>query len=218
MLPSTSSIRAIGGIVALVAWRSTTTLGSATGISRRPSAPRSNATLVGSRATGTPVPLSDWDFVVRADDLHAVATDLPTLAADLEPLAAQWDRLGPPEYSCYMLMLPGPAKVDLIVHVPHELEPRWEVTGATLDGIDRHFWDWTLWLASKRQRGETALVAEQLELMSEHLLRPLGVAEVPGSIEEAVAAYRGARDRREAQFGVAVSRRLEREVLRVLPA
>jgi hypothetical protein len=164
------------------------------------------------------VPLSDWDFVVHTDDVDAVARDLPSLVAELEPLAAQWDRLGPPEYSCYMLMLPGPAKVDLVVHVPHALEPPWEVTAETVDGIDRHFWDWTLWIASKRQRGETALVGEQLELMSEHLLRPLGVAEVPASIEEAIAGYRAARDRREAELGVTVSRRLEREVLRVVPA
>jgi predicted nucleotidyltransferase len=174
--------------------------------------------LVGSRANGTSVPLSDWDLVVHTDDVDAVARDLPALVVELEPLAAQWDRLGPPEYSCYMLMLPGPAKVDLIVHVPHELQPPWEVTAETLDGIDRHFWDWTLWMASKRQRGETALVAEQLELMSEHLLRPLCVAERPGSIEEAIAAYRAARDSREDELGMAVSRGLEREVLRVVPA
>jgi hypothetical protein len=164
------------------------------------------------------VPLSDWDFVIRADDLDAVARDLPALVTELEPLAAQWDRLGPPEYSCYMLMLPGPAKVDLIVHVPHELEPPWSVTAETLEGIDRHFWDWTLWMASKRQRGQDALVGRQLELMSEHLLRPLGVADVPASIEDAIAAYRAARDRRETELGGAVPRRLEREVLRVVPA
>jgi predicted nucleotidyltransferase len=173
---------------------------------------------VGSRATGTPVPLSDWDFVVHTDDVEAIARDLPALVAELEPLAAQWDRLGPPEYSCYMLFLEGPVKVDLVVHVPHELEPPWEVTGETLDGIDRHFWDWTLWMASKRQRGENELVGEQLELMSEHLLRPLGIDEVPASIEGAIAAYRGARDRREVEFGVTVPRGLEREVLRVVPA
>ena len=51
-----------------------------------------------------------------------------------------------------------------------------------------------------------------------HLLRPLGVPEVPASIEEAIAAYRAARDRLEAELGVTVSRRLEREVLRVVPA
>ena len=172
--------------------------------------------LVGSRAAGTPVPLSDWDFVVRADDVDAVAWDLPDLVAELEPLAGQWDRLGPPEYSCYMLFLEGPVKVDLIVDIPHELEPPWRVAAETLEGIDRHFWDWTLWLASKRQRGKDDLVREQLGLMGVHLLRPLGVAEVPGSIEEAIGAYRAARDRREAELGVTVPRRLEREILRVV--
>ena len=172
--------------------------------------------LVGSRATGTTVSLSDWDFVVRTDDVDAVARDLPELVGELEPLAVQWDRLGPPEYACYMLMLRGPVKVDLIVHVPHELEPPWEVTAETLEGIDRHFWDWTLWLASKRQRGETTLVREQLRLMREHLLGPLGVEEAPASIEEAIAAYRTARDRQEAALEVTVPRRLEREVLPVL--
>jgi predicted nucleotidyltransferase len=174
--------------------------------------------LVGSRAAGNAVPLSDWDFVIRSDDVEAVARDLPALVLELHPLAAQWDRLGPPEYSCYMLFLEGPVKVDLIVHVPHELEPPWKVTAETLEGIDLHFWDWTLWMASKRQRGETALVAEQLGLMSEHLLRPLGVPGVPPSIEDAIAAYRAARDRREAEFGVTVGRRVEREVLRVVPS
>ena len=173
--------------------------------------------LVGSRAEGTPVPLSDWDFVVRADDVDAVARDLPALVAELDPIAGQWDRLGPPEYSCYMLFLEGPVKVDLIVDTPHELEPPWRVEAETLEGIDRHFWDWTLWLASKRQRGQDDLVREQLEAMSAHLLRPLGVTEVPRSIGDAIAAYRAARDLREAELGVAVPRRLEREVLRVVP-
>ena len=58
---------------------------------------------------------------------------------------------------------------------------------------------------------------EQLGLLGAHLLRPLGVAEVPGSIEDAIAAYRAARDRREAELGVAVPRNLERQVLRVVP-
>jgi hypothetical protein len=40
---------------------------------------------------------------------------------------------------------------------------------------------------------------------------------VPGSIEEAIAAYRAARDRREAELGVTVPRRLEQEVLSVVP-
>ncbi|HJS25710.1 MAG TPA: hypothetical protein VJ913_01115, partial [Actinomycetota bacterium] len=74
------------------------------------------------------------------------------------------------------------------------------------------------WLAAKRQRGQTGLVREQLEAMSSHLLRPLGVAEVPTTIEDAIVGYRVARDHREAELGTTVPRRLEREVLRVVPA
>jgi len=45
--------------------------------------------LIGSRARGTPTPLSDWDFAVRVDDPAAVAADMPCLVAELEPLAQQ---------------------------------------------------------------------------------------------------------------------------------
>ena len=172
--------------------------------------------LVGSRATGTPVPLSDWDFTVDVDDVGSVAADLPSLVAELEPLSEQWDRLGPPEYSCYMLMLRGPRKVDLIFRAPHELEPPWIVTAHTLEGIDRHAWDWLLWLASKRLRGEHELVREQLALMHAHLLGPMGLTTVPSSIEDAVEAYRAARDRWEHELGTTVPRRLERAVLPAL--
>ena len=85
-----------------------------------------------------------------------------------------------------------------------------------LEGIDRHFWDWILWLASKREKGQDELVRRELAKMSEHLLRPLGVDRVPGSIEAALETYRFARDRRERELGVEVSRRLEREVLPAL--
>ncbi|HET7235835.1 MAG TPA: hypothetical protein VFK59_05325 [Actinomycetota bacterium] len=173
--------------------------------------------LVGSRADGRPVPLSDWDFVVRVEDFRAVAADLPSLVSGLEPLAQQWDRLGEPSYSCYMLMLAGPRKVDLIFDTPHTPEPPWTVTRDTLEGIDGHFWDWILWLASKRQRGEDELVSEQLGTMTAHLLRPLGVERVPASIEGAIRSYRGARDRLESELHVSVPRRLEAEVLRVVP-
>ena len=68
--------------------------------------------LVGSRADGSATRLSDWDFVVVTDRFGEVARALPTLVAGLEPLAQQWDRIS--EYPCYMLMLSGPVKVDLI--------------------------------------------------------------------------------------------------------
>src|SRR5207248_6232213 len=103
--------------------------------------------LVGSRARGEETPLSDWDFAVATDGFLAVATVLPALVEPLKPIAQQWDRLG--DYHCYMLTLGGPVKVDLIFDEPHEDEPPWEPRPDTLPGIDRHFWDWTLWLASK---------------------------------------------------------------------
>jgi hypothetical protein len=171
--------------------------------------------LVGSRANGSSTPLSDWDFVVATDRLDAVAGELPSMVAGLEPLAQQWDRIS--EYPCFMLMLSGPVKVDLIFPgEPYESLPPWTVTAETLDGIDRHFWDWILWLASKREKGQDELVHRELAKMSEHLLRPLGVDRVPGSIEMALESYRFARDEREREFGMEVSRRLEREVLPAL--
>jgi hypothetical protein len=174
--------------------------------------------LVGSRAAGTVRPLSDHDFVVRSDDLDAVLEDLPAIVAPLDPLSQQWDRLGPPDYSCYMLMLHGPTKVDLIFpDLPHRPEPPWEVTSATLSGIDAHVWDWLLWIASKRQAGRDELAREQLHLLHEHLLAPLGVAAPPSTISDAVAAYRSARDEAEFRLGVTVPRALEHEVLPVLP-
>ena len=168
--------------------------------------------LVGSRATGSSTPLSDWDFEVETDDFGAVARALPALVSALEPLAQQWDRIS--EYPCYMLMLIGPVKVDLIFPgEPYESLPPWTVSAETLDGIDQHFWDWILWLASKREKGKDDLIRRELEKMSEHLLRPLGVDAAPGSIEAALEGYRRARDEREREFGRQVSRRREREVL-----
>jgi hypothetical protein len=159
--------------------------------------------------------LSDWDFEVMTDGFEVVARELPAMVAELEPLAQQWDRIS--EYPCYMLMLIGPVKVDLIFPgEPYESLPPWTVTAETIDGVDRHFWDWILWLASKREKGQEELVRRELAKMSVHLLRPLGVDRVPGSIEAALESYRFARDRRERELGVEVSRGLEGEVLPAL--
>jgi hypothetical protein len=172
--------------------------------------------LVGSRADGSPTPLSDWDFVVVTDRFDDVARALPELVTTLDPLAQQWDRIS--DYPCYMLMLTGPVKVDLIFPgEPYESLPPWTVTPDTLDGIDQHFWDWILWLASKREKGQDELVGRELVKMRDHLLRPMGVDRVPGSIEAAVERYRSARDEWERELGIEVSRRREREVLSVLP-
>jgi hypothetical protein len=171
--------------------------------------------LVGSRAGGSPTPLSDWDFVVVTERFDEVARALPALVAELEPLGQQWDRIS--AYPCYMLLLAGPVKVDLIFpDEPFESLPPWTVSAETLDGIDQHFWDWILWLASKREKRENELVRRELIKLRDHLLGPLGEDRVPGSIGAAVERYRAARDKREREFGVEVSRRREREVLPVL--
>jgi hypothetical protein len=173
--------------------------------------------LVGSRADGSPTRLSDWDFVVVTDRFDDVARALPELVTPLDPLAQQWDRIS--EYPCYMLMLEGPVKVDLIFpDEPYESLPPWTVTAETLDGIDQHVWDWILWLASKREKGQDDLVGRELVKMRDHLLRPMGVNQVPRSIEDAAGRYRSARDEREREFGIRVTRRREREVLPVLSA
>lgn len=172
--------------------------------------------LVGSRAGGSPTPSSDWDFVVVTERFDEVARALPALVAELEPLGQQWDRIS--AYPCYMLLLAGPVKVDLIFpDQPFESLPPWTASAETLDGIDQHFWDWILWLASKREKREDELVRRELIKLRDHLLGPLGVDRVPGSIGAAVDGYRAARDEREREFGVEVSRRRQREVLPVLP-
>jgi hypothetical protein len=175
--------------------------------------------LVGSRARGTPSPLSDWDFTVEVSNFAGVTADMPALVAELEPLSQQWDRLGPDDYCCYMLMLAGPVKIDLIFPgVPHRPEPPWEVAPGTLDGIDQHFWDWVLWMAAKEQSGKRDLVQHELTKMSEHMLKPMAVDRVPGSIHTATVEYLSARERLESSLGIHVSRRLELEVLPVLRA
>jgi predicted nucleotidyltransferase len=173
--------------------------------------------LVGSRARGTPTTLSDWDFTVDVEDFASVATDLPSLVQELEPLAQQWDRLGPDEYRCYMLLLEGARKIDLIFPgVPHRPEPPWVVAPDTLEGIDHHFWDWVLWLTAKEQGGKGHLVHSELGKLTEHLLRPMGVECAPRSIHVATVDYRAARERLETSFRVRVPRRVELDVLPVL--
>jgi predicted nucleotidyltransferase len=68
--------------------------------------------LVGSRATQRARAESDWDFRVETFDFSAVAAALPDLLRPLDPLAEQWDRLS--DRQCWMVIVPGPAKIDLI--------------------------------------------------------------------------------------------------------
>ncbi|MDQ3778851.1 MAG: hypothetical protein M3310_08340, partial [Actinomycetota bacterium] len=171
----------------------------------------SNHPLVGSRAEGRASDLSDWDFVVHANDFAVVAEALPDLLAPLHPLAQQWDRLSR-EY-CWMLILPGPVKVDLIFpDEPHTHEPPWEPSRENLDAIEAHFWDWMLWLRGKEAGGKADLVQSELDKLFDHLLSPLGAAHRPSSIVEAIAVYRGARRRAAQRLGADVGRELERAV------
>jgi hypothetical protein len=158
--------------------------------------------LVGSRADGRATELSDWDFRVESDDFDALAPALPELVAPLEPLARQWDRLSSEQ--CFMLILRGPAKVDLIFpEEPHENEPPWQPSAENLADIDAHFWDWTLWLKPKEMAVKDELVAGELKKLHEHLLEPLGAPRAPSSVAEAVEFYRALR---------AAPTELEREV------
>lgn len=167
--------------------------------------------LIGSRAEGRVTEWSDWDFGVRARDFEAVAAALPGLLAPLQPLAQQWDRLS--KEQCWMLILRGPSKVDLIFpYEPHEQEGPWQPLPETLAGIDDHFWDWVLWLRGKEAAGKGELLAAELKKLFAHLLGPLGAGAVPSSVADAVESYRSARDRAERRFGRTVSRAVEEEV------
>jgi predicted nucleotidyltransferase len=175
----------------------------------------SEVRLIGSRADGRAHELSDWDFAVTTDDFESVARDLPTLVAQLAPLAQQWDPYAP--HACYMLMLPGPIRVDFLFLDEHRAwSPAWSVSAETLLAIDRHFWDWILWLEQKRRGGHTDVVGEGLENLFRLMLDPMGVESAPKSVEEALASYLHARERLERRFSVAVPRRLQDEVVPVL--
>jgi hypothetical protein len=163
---------------------------------------------VGSRAEGRANPWSDWDFRVAANDFAGVAEGLPDMLVFLDPLVQQWDPLSPE--MCWMLILRGPAKVDLIFpDEPHSTEPPWTPTAENLGLIDGHFWDWALWLKGKEAGGKIEVVTSELEKLFDYLLAPLGVERSPTALEEAVGSYREARDRAEKRFGVTVRRDLD---------
>lgn len=168
--------------------------------------------LTGSRARGQATPLSDWDFAVTTAEFEDVRSALPETVRPLHPVVAQWDRLG--RTWCYMLILAGPSKVDLLFGRPHQPAPPWRVNASTLAGVDDHFWDWALWLRSKLGRDD--IVAGELRKLHEHLLSPMGVTGAPASLGEAVTAYRAAREKCERRLGSYVSRDAENTVIPVL--
>jgi hypothetical protein len=170
--------------------------------------------LIGSRAEDRASTLSDWDFEIESNDPPAVARDLPALTEPLKPLAAQFDRLA--ATMNFMLILRGPVKVDLLLPgLPARRLPPWTVSAQTLSAIDAHFWDWALWLASKDQKGDGGM-AQQLRLMFDHLLDPLGAIVSPATLAAAVRLYRQLRAGAERRFGLSVQRELETEVAAAL--
>lgn len=171
--------------------------------------------VVGSRAKGRESPLSDWDFLVETDDFDALAPQLPELIRPLEPLSWLWDPLSD-DATYFMFVVPGPVKVDLVFDREPQPQPPWAAGAETLPLIDAHFWDFTLWLASKREKGNDESLAHLVPVIGRHILGPLGVAETPGSIEHAVELYLPARDRAEARYGVRVRRELGEQVQRAL--
>ena len=172
-------------------------------------------TLVGSRSTGRPTPLSDWDYRLESSDNAELAARLPSLCRSIETLAAQWDRLT--EHATYMLMLPGARKIDLFPGDERRpIEPPWRPGPDTLGGIDAHFWDWTLWLGAKSLAGHHELVLSELDKMHEHVLGPLGAGSTAGSITESVHTYLSASAEWENRCDVALPTELRTDVLRAL--
>lgn len=167
--------------------------------------------LIGSRARGDATPFSDFDFLIKVHDFPSFSKDISLLVAPLGPLTQQWDRLS--ETKCYMLIVPGPTKVDFIfADVPNQKSPPWRPDKDSLNGIDAHFWDWMLWLASKQFRGNEELVHSELQKLFNHLLKPMLVKVVPESISDMIEVYKGARENWESKLQTSTSRELQNEV------
>jgi hypothetical protein len=171
--------------------------------------------LVGSAAGGDRTPLSDWDFELAVRDegvLDAVEHALQFLPA----LALFWDPLS--TRATLIMIMDGPIKIDIIVPDMRNPQPiaRWMVTADTLQRIDAHFWDWTLWLGAKQLRGQADLVGTELAKVWNALLEPMGAMAPAHGITEAISAYVIARDEREREHGVHLDHRLEHQVRRAL--
>jgi len=174
----------------------------------------------GSRSRGTHDILSDWDFAVETPDFNALARDLPSLVAPLKPLSQQWEPLG--HFPVYQVLLPGPVKIEyLFLNESQEPVPAPDPGQDTLASINTHFWDWIWWITTKASIGRSDLVSEHLAQLHAHLLRPMGIAAVPATIDSAVDVFVTRRNALEEELGVTVDRALEDEVRhgisRVLP-
>jgi hypothetical protein len=171
--------------------------------------------LTGSRAEGAAHELSDWDFLVGTDDFARLEPKLPVLLEPLRPLAAQWDRYS--HHACFMLLLNGPVKVDLIFPGEHrQWAPPWDVSSETLPAIDRHFWDWILWLTQKSTAGDAEVVGRSLGDLYRLLLAPMGADRQPRSISRALEIYLRRRAELERRFELRLPRELEDEVAPVV--
>jgi hypothetical protein len=86
----------------------------------------------------------------------------------------------------------------------------------TLAGVNSHFWDWILWIGSKKVRGNPDIVKKELDKMYIHLLKPLGCDKVPDSVEEAVSDFTAAFQRKMRLLHTRVNPALRTEVVRGL--
>jgi hypothetical protein len=177
--------------------------------------------LVGSRSVGTATKLSDWDYRISSSTPVAVAHRLPYLVRPLRPLAQLWDPLATsPAYMLIMAEAAGPlvAKIDLLLDLRERRRSAGPpaVTAANLPGIDMHFWDWNLWLGSKRLRGAETLVRDELAKMWHHLLQPLGSNAVPDIQRKAIAEYLRLRPQQELRHRVRIAPELGTAVQQTL--
>ena len=115
---------------------------------------------------------------------------------------------------------PYVVKVDLLLDLA-ERRPSADspaVTAATLPGIDAHFWDWNLWLGSKRLRATETLVRAELAKMWGYLLKPLGGIAAPTTQREAIAEYLRQLQRLERRLDIHIPPDLGRAVQATLAA
>jgi hypothetical protein len=181
-----------------------------------------SVSLVGSRADGTATMLSDWDYHVGSSDPAAVALRLPDLTQPLRPLSQLWDPLARHPVHMLIVAATGPyvVKVDLLLDLP-ERRPSADppaVSAATLPGINAHFWDWNLWLGSKRLRGTETLVRTELAKMWGYLLKPMGGTAAPTTQHEAIAEYLRLLPRLERRHDLHIAPDLGRAVQATLAA
>ncbi len=82
----------------------------------------------------------------------------------------------------------------------------WQVSAATLPGIDDHFWDWLLWLSAKQEAGQHGLVATELAKLHEHLLDPFRRDHLAGAGSPRPSPATWPRGNWERRLGCQVSR------------